>query len=156
MNFNIEKTISEEAIAKDKSKIILSLEEDINNFLNHENYGKDIEIYTLKLNCVNPPKGFEHLFKLLPPKYIEFKSSKNIHTGEHQKFKNQFFCSINIIGNDYDEFIIGTNEQSKKILGKKILESLANLDKLPKKVKDFDKEKFKADMEKFFKEQSLL
>ncbi|MPS72603.1 MAG: hypothetical protein E2590_05550 [Chryseobacterium sp.] len=154
MNFNIEKTVSEEAITK--NKIIISLENDLNNYLNHKNYGKDIQTVTIKLNCANPPKGFEHLFKLLPPKYIDFKVSKNIHTGEQQEFNKHFFCSINIIGNDYDNFVSSSDEESKKLLVRKILESFEHLDKLPKKVKDFDKEKFKFDVEQFFKEQDLI
>jgi len=37
-----------------------------------------------------------------------------------------------------------------KILAKKIIQSLSNLESLPKKVKDFDKESFEADLIDFF------
>lgn len=154
MEFNIEKTVSEEAI--EKNKVILCLEEDIAKYLKSKDYGKDIQSYTVKLNCVNPPKGFEHLFKLLPPKYIDLKVSKNIHTGKEQEFKKHFFCSINITGDYYNEFVNSSDEESKKLLARKILESFEHLDKLSKKVKDFDKEKFKSDVEEFFREQGLL
>ena len=154
MEFNIEKTISEEGIKK--NKVILSLEDDVAKYLKFKDYGKDVKTYTIKLNCINPPKDFEHLFKLLPPKYIDKKISKNIHTGEEQEFKKHFFCSINLIGDYYDEFLNGTDEESKKLLAGKIFESFEHLDRLPKKVKDFDKGKFKTDVEQFFKELNLL
>lgn len=153
MEFNIDKTISEEA--KEKNKVTLSLEKDLAEYLKSKDYGKDIKTYTIKLNCVNPPKGFEHLFKLLPPKYIDLKVSKNIHTGEEQEFRKHFFCSINITGDYYDDFVNSSDGESRKLLARKILESFEHLDKLQKKVKDFDKEKFKADVEQFFKEQDL-
>lgn len=154
MNFNIEISIEEEAIKK--NIVIISLEKELNNYINHKNYGKDVETFTIRLNCINPPKGFEHLFKLLPPKYIDFKIVKNIHTGEYQEFRKHFFLSINIIGDNYEKFISSTDEESKKILAREVLKSFVHLDKLPKKIKDFDKEKFKADVEKFFRQQNLL
>ncbi len=156
MEFNIEKTVSEEALVKDKNNLILSLEEDTRNYLKNRNYGEDVKYYTIKLSCVNPPQGFEHLFKLLPPKYIDLKVSKNVHTGEEQRFEKHFFCSINIIGNLYDEFVNSSDENSKKLLVEKIVESFEHLDKLPKKVKDFDKERFTTDVEEFFRKQGLI
>jgi hypothetical protein len=39
------------------------------------------------------------------------------------------------------------------MLASAILDSLSNLDALPRKVKDFDKERFKVDMKAFFDEQ---
>lgn len=156
MEFNIEKTVSEEALAKDKNNLIISLEEDIRDYLKSRNYGEDVKHYTIKLSCVNPPQGFEHLFKLLPPKYIDLKVSKNVHTGEEQRFEKHFFCSINIIGNLYDDFVNSSDEESKRLLAKEILKSLEYLDKLPKKAKSFDKEKFKLDVEQFFKERELI
>ena len=154
MEFNIEKTISEEAT--EKNKVILSLEEDVAKYLKSKDYGNDIMTYTINLNCVNPPKGFEHLFKLLPPKYIDLKVSKNLHTGEEQEFKKHFFCSINLLGDYYDDFVKSSDQESKKLLAREILKSFSHLDKLPKKVKDFDKEKFKMDVENFFKKEGMI
>ena len=47
-------------------------------------------------------------------------------------------------------------KESKRIVAVEILKSLDNLDIIPKKVKDFDKERFKADMYNFFKENNLV
>ena len=57
---------------------------------------------------------------------------------------------------DYEDFKNQSDEQNEQTLASEIMESLSNLDKLPKKVKDFDKERFKKDMEAFFEAQNLL
>ena len=64
--------------------------------------------------------------------------------------------SNNLTRDLYDKFVTGTVEESEKILATEISNSLSNLDLLPKKIKDFDKERFRADMQQFFKEQKLL
>ena len=57
-----------------------------------------------------------------------------------------FINEFNFNSDEYEEFISVSDEESKKILQDKIIESLENLDKLPKKVKDFDKVRFKNDL----------
>lgn len=56
----------------------------------------------------------------------------------------------------YDEFVEASDENSKKILILKILDSFNHLDKLSKKIKDFDAEKFKSDIEIFFKKNEFI
>ena len=68
----------------------------------------------------------------------------------HKLFINEF----NFNADEYEEFISVSDEESKKILENKIIESLENLDKLPKKVKDFDKKTFKNDLLVFLYEYS--
>ena len=67
-------------------------------------------------------------------------------------FINQF----NFNSDEYEEFISVSDEESKKILENKIIESLENLDKLPKKVKDFDKKRFKNDLLVFLKKETRI
>lgn len=126
-----------------------------NYFLN-QSFGEDIKEFLFICILVKTKPGFEEWFKARKPKYIEYKTYKNKITKETIEIKNQFTIEFKIDDKEYDDFIALSDEESKKILAKKILESLANLDKLPKKAKDFDKEKFKANMEVFFKEQKLI
>ena len=62
-----------------------------------------------------------------------------------------FINEFNFNSDEYEEFISVSDEESKKMLENKIIESLENLDKLPKKVKDFDKARFKNDLLTFLK-----
>ncbi|RMZ59697.1 hypothetical protein D1632_08720 [Chryseobacterium nematophagum] len=68
----------------------------------------------------------------------------------------QYSYDIKFDNELYDDFVSSSDEESKKLLVRKILESFEHLDKLPKKVKDFDKEKFKSDVEQFFKEHDII
>lgn len=57
-----------------------------------------------------------------------------------------FINSIVIEPDEYEDFVSGTHLNSLKLIKAKILESLSSLDQLPKKVKDFDKQRFIIDM----------
>jgi len=127
-------------------------EDQLSEYFNEKEYGNDVQNISLKLTIVNPPKGFEHLFKILPPKYIADKMIKNSYTNQMINFKHHFFCSLTIIGDEFLALKSLSEEDFKKFLTRKIVESLMAIDKLPKKVKNFDKERFKTDMQNFLKQ----
>ncbi|MGJ1225366.1 hypothetical protein [Sphingobacterium siyangense] len=54
--------------------------------------------------------------------------------------------SIVIEPDEYEDFVSGTHLHSLELIKAKILEYLSSLDQLPKKVKDFDKQRFRIDM----------
>jgi hypothetical protein len=47
-------------------------------------------------------------------------------------------------------------KNSKRIIARKVVESLSNLDRLSRKAAGFDKERFKSDVIKLFKDNNLL
>lgn len=57
-----------------------------------------------------------------------------------------FIDSIVIEPDEYEDFVSGTHLHSLDLIKAKILEYLSSLDQLPKKVKDFDKQRFRIDM----------
>jgi len=148
MNFNIELTQSPEI--SERSDEITAIEKLFVEYFNKRNYGNDVQNISLKLTIVNPPAGFEHLFRTLPPKFIHDKLVKNSYTNQMINFKNHFFCSVTIIGDDFLEFKSLPKAEFRECLIRKIVEGLMAIDKLPKKVKHFDKDRFKMDMKAFF------
>lgn len=154
MNISISLII--DPMAKHKSNTIVSMSQELKVFFADRFYGEDIQDYVIGFTCVLPPEGFEHLFKKKKPVYVDDKTKKNRFTGEQERMFKLFIDSIDLDSTEYTDFVDSSDEESKRILAKKILKSLENLDKLPKKVKDFDKERFKQDMEHFFKEHDLL
>lgn len=153
---NISISLIMDPLAKHKSNIIVSMSQELKAFFADRFYGEDIQDYSIGFTCVLPPEGFEHLFKKKKPAYVDDKTTKNKFTGEPHRMFKLFLDSIDLDSREYADFVDSSDEESRKILARKILESLENLDKLPKKVKDFDKERFKQDMEEFFREQNLL
>lgn len=147
MKFKINLTINEEA--NKKTSLIHSFSESLKGYFVNKDYGASIEDILIGLTCVNIPQGFEHLFKQHKPFYVDFKVIKNKHTGESIELKKHFHYSVKFNNEEYDEFVNASDEESKKILSKLLLDSLSNFDVLPKKIKDFDKERFKTDLESF-------
>lgn len=145
-----------EIIRKNTEKVVSELSDRINAYIKKQDYGNGILEYEVILYVVNMPEGYEHLFKDFKPKYVEHKLLTNKHTGEKFEISKYFNYSVKIEGALYDQFISATDLESKRILALEILKSLSYLDALPKKVKDFDRERFKSDMEAFFREQNLL
>lgn len=134
---------------EDKTQIIHSLFNELEMNFSKKNYGKGLLQIIIEIVCLSPE--FEEFFPLRKPKYIELK--EYVTEGVNIKEEKLFTYSLKI---DFILFKNQTIQANKHLLALEILKSLSNLDALPKKVKDFDKERFKADMEAFFKEQNLL
>lgn len=154
MKFSISIRIDQKA--NHKSNIIVNMSQELKVFFADRFYGEDVQDYIIGCLCTSPPEGFEKFNKTQKPVYVDDKTTKNKFTGEPHRMFKLFINEFNFNNEEYDDFVDSSDEESKKILAKKILESLENLDKLPKKVKDFDKERFKEDMQHFFKGQGLI
>ncbi len=154
MKFKLQIEVADEAIFP-KSNLIREFSNAVNSELTVKNYGKDIEQYSIGLLIVNPPIGYEQWYKVKKPAYVNYKETISKHSNEKIILTNCFAIELKITGKEYEIFL-GPNEESEKVLAKKILESLSNLDFLPKKVKDFDKERFKNDMRLFFKDKGYI
>lgn len=122
------------------------LSDEIKEFLSQRNYGESIQEYLIGVTCVFIEDGYEHLFKQYKPFYVEDKISKNRFTGENIRIYKSYTDSIVLTPDEYEDFVSGTESESLKIVSTRILKSLENLNKLPKKVKDFDVKQFKEDV----------
>ena len=134
---------------EDKTQIIHSLFNELEMNFSEKDYGKGLLQIIIEIVCLSPE--FEQFYPLRKPKYIELK--EHITDGINIKEEKLFTYSLKI---DFTLFKNQTRQANKRILSLEILKSLSSLDALPKKVKDFDKEKFKSDMEQFFRAQNLI
>ncbi|KMQ59544.1 hypothetical protein ACM46_20930 [Chryseobacterium angstadtii] len=150
MNVYISLTIDSQG--KHKSNLVANISSKMKEFFDSKNYGNDLLNYGIGLNCVNPPKGFEKFSKRQSPKYIFDKTTINKYTGQNHRMYKLFLDDITLTQDEYEKFLSLSDKDSLDIVRNKITDLLENLDKLPKKVKDFDKDRFKLDM-KFFLEQ---
>ena len=139
-----------------KSDIIQKVSDDLGNYLKNKNYGSDIETFLIGFVGIKTKPGYEEWYKERKPKYIDYKASKNRITGLPMEIIKTYSYDIKFDYDLYDEFVEASDENSKKILILKILDSFTHLDKLPKKIKNFDAEKFKSDIEIFFKKNEFI
>lgn len=154
MRFRI--TVEIDVESEHKSKIIRELSDDLETFFSSKNYGEDIQNYLLGCICIRTKKGYEDWYKIRKPKYTDYKKTKNKLTGEDYEIIKTYENDFKLDNEIYEEFVSSTDEESKKILAHEILNSLSNLNSLPKKVNNFDRERFKTDLKTFFKEQNLI
>lgn len=145
MHFSIALTM--DTRAGGKSHILANLSTYMKAFFKDRDYGADLLNYTLGFTSVLAPEGFGHFFEKKKPLYVSDRTTKNRFTGEQHHMYRLFIDNIVIEPDEYEDFVSGTDLHSLEIVKAKILESLFNLDRLPKMVKDFDKERFRVDME---------
>lgn len=127
----------------------------VEKFFSDKNYGDDLKSLRLIFILIKNREGYEEWFKARKPKYTEHKVLGTF-SGKKIEINKEFAIESRVDSDNYDNFLKATDEESRKILAQEILNSLSNLDALPKKVKDFDKEQFKADIEQFFKSEKLI
>ncbi|QIH34702.1 hypothetical protein [Sphingobacterium sp. DR205] len=132
--------------AETKSHILTNLSIYLNESFKDKDYGADLLNYTLGFTSVLAPEGYGHFFEKKKPLYVSDRTTKNRFTGEKHHMYRLFIDGIVIGPDEYEDFVSGTDPNSLEIIKAKILESLSSLDQLPKKVKDFDKERFRIDM----------
>lgn len=138
-----------------KLPLISKLSTSINWFFVDKFYGNDLKSIRLIFILIKKKQGYEEWFKTRKPKYI---SHNVLETFSVEKIEiNREFVIESRIDNDfYDSFLKATDEESKKLLAKEILNSLSKLDVLPKKLKDFDKERFMEDLQQFLILEKLI
>lgn len=153
MKFAIVLTIDKEAVSK--SALIHSLSQKINESIQSKEYGDGLHEYLLSLIVINPPVGFEHLHKPFKPKFTDYKSIINRYTDEKVEIVKQYHYSIKIDGDAYIYFLKANEIESRNFIASKILESLKNLELLPKKIQYFDKERFTSDLRTILNEKNF-
>ncbi len=133
-----------------KTWLVQNLSAELAEYFSDKDYGEDVEEIIIGIISVAPE--FEFFSKIRKPRYKAYREYVN-RDGLKIIEDRLFSFSLKI---DYESLKNQTDEENRKMLASEILGSLSNLDALPKKVKDFDKERFKEDMIAFFEEQKLL
>ncbi|MCQ2134837.1 MAG: hypothetical protein MJY88_07700 [Bacteroidales bacterium] len=105
--------------------------------------------------AVKTRPGFEAWSKAKRPRFVEHYRAKGW-DGTYLEVDGFYNCSFKIDGEEYDRFASASEEEARKIVAAKVVESLSSLDRLSKKAAGFDKERFKSDVINLFKEHDLL
>lgn len=122
--------------------------------LREKEYGA-INHYLLSCIAIKTVPGYEAWSKARRPRYVEHYRAKGW-DGVYYEIEGFYQCDFKIDGEDYDRFASASEEEARKIVAAKVVESLSSLDRLSKKAAGFDKERFKSDVINLFKEHDLL
>ena len=99
--------------------------------------------------------GLEHFTKIPRHRFVEKLHFRNL-DNSYTDYYGVYTCGFKIDFEEYDAFVAATDEEAKRIIARKVVESLSNLDRLSRKAAGFDKERFKSDVIKLFKDNDLL
>lgn len=143
-----ESSFSEETYSE-KRKILMTIEQSINQLIEDVNYGKSIETILIGLIAVEPI--YDKFFKPRRPRYTEHKETMafgSIPIVIHKTLEIE-------IKMDYETCLNAEGGGLRKMIVSEVTNTLRTI-KLPKKVADFNKERFVADLESFFRSEHLL
>lgn len=123
-----------------------------------QSYGPDILNVVIVIILIRHEPGYEAWYKPRRPKYIEHYESVSYITGEPVRWEwnKRFVIEIRFNNDVYDEFLKADDEQSKRIIARETLKALELLDKVPKRLKDFDKERFRTDVANYYRSQGWI
>lgn len=134
-----------------KCAVIHNLSNSLKDFFSNKTYGGDVEKIFIGFILVSSKPGYEDWYKEKKPRYTFYKSTTSRLTGETIEVNKLFCYEIAFSDELIVKFINGTDESSLKLVALEILKSLGKLDKLPKKIKDFDKDSFTKDFTHFLR-----
>jgi hypothetical protein len=138
------------SVGVNNTSVISALSSDLKSHFSEMEYGQDIKSYIIGIICMSPQ--FEQFYKEKKPKYTKEKEVLKP-DGIPITIEKTFEYSIKI---DYESFKNATEDEARKLLAKEILVSLVVFEKLKSKIKDFDMNSFKADLEEYFKSHNLI
>ena len=136
-----EKSVSKRQAIKEVSDVA-------NNMVASNNYGESIEKMLVGLIVVEPV--YDDFSKPRWPRYTEHKETMafgSIPIVIHKTLEIE-------IKLNYDQVLAAEDEELKRIVASEVINTLHNL-KVPKKVTDFDKDRFVADLDGLFRQMFL-
>ncbi len=146
-----------ESEAAIKCGLVDLLENEFEKYFSNKFYGEGVLNIIIGFICIKTRPGYENWHKIRKPRFKSHSVVKLVTIeGSYAETKNLFVWDVKLDYDVYDDFINLSDTESNQILAKEFWKSLSNLDALPRKVKDFNKEKFKEDMRLFFKEKYLI
>lgn len=128
----------------------------LEKYFSDKTYGKDVENIAIVIILIKTLPGYENWNMVRRPKYIEHYESTYVPSGIPWEWNKRFVIETRFDFEIYDEFLAADEEEAKRILARETLQSLELLDKLPKRLKDFDINAFRADVKNYYRQQGWI
>lgn len=129
----------------------------LNAFLYDKDYGADVKEIALQISFVEEEvKSFTHIYR---PKYYDFYTQPKSNiclSAIPETYIKRFWIDSKISPEVFRELLTASDEEIDAIIARHFYKSLDKLDLLPKRLKHFDKEGFKRDVENLFKSHGWL
>ena len=143
MDFSIQPV--SDAEVEHKMHLILSFSDNLASYLATREYGDDLRNLIVGCICVADVPGYEDWFQIGKPKYKALLKTRGPDGGVIE-FPKVFTYDFKL---DHNQFVHAQTEKCIEILKSSFIDSLANLENLPRKVKQFDRKAFVEDVVSF-------
>jgi len=135
---------------QERTNLIVNFSDNLKSFFEKKDYGKDIKTFIIGVVCTTPQ--FDVFFKNKKPRYTKGLKKAIVH-GIPFTIEDSFTYDIKL---DFEIFNNASDIDAKKMLSKEIIQSLSILDGIKSKIKYFEIDRFKKDLELYFKSEQLL
>jgi hypothetical protein len=112
-----------------------------------QDYGADLQNFTIGLVCMRSRPGYEGWYKARRPRF-QTRERVRLLDGASTELANVFGYDIRLTDDEYEQFVAANPRNAVELVSAKLLESLSALDELPSKVREFDRPRFQADFER--------
>lgn len=138
-----------------KKNIVLDLSDALKKYFKDKNYGDDVEYIIIGVMTLKLIPGLERLQKPMKAQYIlEYKEPTNIRF-DTPPIKKCYSYQFRLEDEDYEDYVKKSSKESLKVLKKELVKSFDKFNRLPKKIKEFDKIKFIEDFREFLDNYKL-
>ena len=115
-------------------------------------FGKDVKAISISIILIKTRPGFEKWDQPRRPRFTELLIGRD----GKVLWEKRFEIEIRFDGELFDAFLAADDDEAGKILARESYRALDQLDRLPKRLKDFDKEGFRAAVKDLFERQGLM
>jgi hypothetical protein len=112
-----------------------------------QDYGADLQNFTIGLVCMRSRPAYEDWYKPRRPRF-QTRQRVRLLDGASIELANAFGYDVRLTEEEYDQFVSASPRDAVELVSAKLRNSLSALDKLPSKVKEFDRSRFQADFER--------
>jgi hypothetical protein len=145
-------TLHCDTASNNKKNIVCDLSDALKKHFKDKNYGDDVEHIIIGIMTLKLIPGFERFQKPMKAQYILEDKNENI-SPNIPPIKKCYTYQIRL--EDYEPYVKKSSKESLKILKKELIKSLDKFNRLPKKIKKFDKNKFIEDFREFLDNYKL-
>lgn len=138
------------------SSAIIEVDNVLREYLKGKQYGSSVESITIKCMICHDKPGFEDFTRIGRQKYFPVRRYTDYFTKEKIVEYGEYCYGVKFENVEIDDLIGKPIIEVQKSFVKKFVESFSNYNHLPKKITDFDKERFMADIIELFKSKAWM
>lgn len=132
-----------------RSAIFFQVSNRLNQFIKGKRYGDDIEKIKVGFIMVFDRPGYELWYKPKKISYTDYSVTKSRLTAETIEINKQLSFEIRLNENSIGSFLNSNETDGQNLIIQQVANYLSTIKQLPKKITDFDKEKFVSDLKQF-------